>query len=175
MAQYPDIAGATKVDDVLLASMLDNFVIKAADATPRTVATLVNDPDLTFPVVANALYEVAFHVRFGALQAAGLRTAWAVPAGTSGNRECLGPGSANATQTDANTTEMRWAVHGYTTAVLYTDPRNSVSLHTHLMEKALVAVGATAGSITLQWGQATANATGSLIVAQSYVKYRRIG
>lgn len=175
MAQYPDVAGATKVDDVFLASMLDNFVIKPADATPRTVATLVNDPDLTFPVVANALYEVLFNFRWAGLQAAGLRTAWSVPSGTTGNRECLGPGSANVTQTDANTTEMRWAVHGYTTAVLYTNPRNSVSLQTFTEEKAIVAVGSTAGSITLQWGQNVANATGSLIVAQSYVKYRRIG
>jgi hypothetical protein len=175
VSQFPDIAGATKVDDVLLTAMLDNYVIKPADATPRVNATLTADPDLTFPVVANAVYDVLFNVRWAGLQAAGLRTDWTVPAGTTGNRECLGPGSSNVAQTDANTTEMRWAVHGYGTAVLYTNPRNSVSLQTFTWEQAILAVGATAGSVTLRWAQNVTNATGSLVNAQSYVKYRRIG
>jgi hypothetical protein len=59
--------------------------------------------------------------------------------------------------------------------VNYTNPRNSVTLQTFSEEKAILAVGSTAGSVSLLWGQWTANATGSLINAQSYVKYRRIG
>lgn len=175
MSQYPDIAGATKVDDVLLTAMLPNYVIKPADATPRTAVTLIADPDLTFPVVANAVYDVTFRFRWAGLLAAGLSTTWSVPTGTSGNREVEGPGSANAAQADANTSTMRWTVHGYNTAANYTNPRNSTSLQVWCEEHALVAVGSTAGSITLNWGQWTANATGSLINAQSYVKYRRIG
>jgi len=150
-------------------------VIKPADATPRIVVTQVADPDLTFPVVAGAVYDVTFRFRWAGLQTAGLATSWSVPSGTTGNRECLGPGSGNAIQTDANTTTERHAVHGYGTVVNYTNPRNSVSLQTFSEEKALISVGATAGSVTLLWGQWTANATGSLINANSYVKYRRIG
>ena len=175
MAQYPVVGGGTPVDDQFLSDMIDNYVIKAADATPRVNSTLAADPDLTFPVVANALYEVTFNIRWAGLQAAGLRTDWTVPAGTTGNRECMGPGSANAVQADANTTELRWAVHGYGTACLYTNPRNSVSLQTMTIEHALLAVGATAGSCTLRWAQNVTNATGSLVNANSFVKYRRIG
>lgn len=175
MSQYPTLGGGTRVDDQFLSDLIDNYVIKPADSTPRVVATLVADSDLTFPVVANAVYDVTFNVRWAGLQVAGLRTSWTVPTGTTGNRECLGPGSANAVSTDANTTEMRWAVHGYGTAVLYTNPRNSVTLQTFTEEKALLSVGSTAGSVTLNWGQNVANATGTLINAQSYVKYRRIG
>jgi hypothetical protein len=175
MAQYPIVGGGTPVDDQFLSDMLDNYTIKPADATPRVAATLVNDTDLTFPVVANAVYDVLFNVRWAGLLAAGLRTAWSVPSGTTGNRECMGPGSANAASGDANTTELRWAVHGYATAVLYTNPRNSVSLQTQTWEQAILSVGSTAGSCTFQWGQNVANATGSLVVANSYVKYRRIG
>lgn len=175
MSQYPDIAGATKVDDTLLTAMLPNYVIKPADATPRTATTQVADPDLTFAVVANAVYDVTFRIRWAGLLAAGLATAWTVPTGTSGNRECMGPGTANASESNANTSTMRWAVHGYGTVCNYTNPRNSTSLQTWSEEHAIVAVGSTAGSITLTWGQWTANATGSLINAQSYVKYRRIG
>lgn len=175
MSQYPVLGGGTRVDDQFLSDLIDNYVIKPADATPRVAATLVADPDLTFPVVANAVYDVLFNFRWAGLQAAGLRTSWSVPSGTTGNRECLGPGSSNVAQTDANTTEMRWAVHGYGTAVLYTDPRNSASLQTFTWEQAILSVGSTAGNVTLNWGQNVANATGSLINATSYVKWRRIG
>lgn len=175
MSQYPTLGGGTRVDDAFLSALIDNWIIKPADATPRTVVTQVADPDLTFPVVANAVYDVTIRFRWAGLLAAGLSTSWSVPSGTTGNRECLGPGSGNSAQTDANTSTMRWAVHGYGTVVNYTNPRNSVSLQTFSEEHAVLAVGATAGSITLLWGQWTANATGSLINAQSYVKYRRIG
>lgn len=175
MAQYPLVGGGTPVDDQFLSDIIDNYVIKAADATPRIVTTIINDGDLVFPVVANAVYDVLIHVRFGALLAAGIRTAWTVPTGTSGNRVCLGPGSSNVAQTDANTTELRWAVHGYATVVNYTNPRNSTSLQTFLEEKAILSVGSTAGSVNFQWGQWTANATGTFVTANSYVKYRRIG
>lgn len=175
MSQYPVLGGGTRVDDQFLSDLIDNYVIKPADATPRVAATLVADSDLTFPVVANAVYDVLFNVRWAGLQAAGLRTSWSVPTGTTGNRECMGPGSANAIEANANTTEMRWAVHGYATAVLYTNPRNSVSSQTMTWEQAIVSIGSTAGSVTFNWGQNVANATGSLVVASSYVKYRRIG
>lgn len=175
MSQYPTLGGGTRVDDAFLAALIDNYIIKPADATPRVAVTQIADADLTFPVVANAVYDVTFRFRWAGLLVAGLATSWSVPTGTTGNRECLGPGSANAAQTDANTTTERHAVHGYGTVVNYTNPRNSTTLQTWSEEKALLAVGATAGSVTLLWGQWTANATGSLINAQSYVKYRRIG
>lgn len=175
MAQYPVVGGGTEVNDQFLSDMIDNYVIKNADATPRTNSTIAADPDLTFSVVANAVYAVQFHIRWAGLQAAGLRTSWTVPTGTTGNKDCAGPGSANVVQADANTTEMRWAVHGYSTVVLYTNPRNSVSLQTFCDEYALLSVGSTAGSVTLNWAQNVTNATGTLVVATSYVKYRRVG
>jgi hypothetical protein len=98
-----------------------------------------------------------------------------VPTGTTGNREVIGPGSTNAANTNADASTIRIAVHGYATVVNYTNPRNSTTLQVWSEEKAIVSVGSTAGNVTLMWGQWTANATGSLINANSYVKYRRIG
>lgn len=175
MSQYPTLGGGTRVDDNFLSALIDNWVIKPADATGRTVITQVADPDLTFPVVASAVYDVTFRVRFGALLAAGIATSWSVPAGTTGNRECLGPGTANAAETNGNTTAMHVAVYPYATVCNYTDPRNAVASQVWLEEKAVLSVGGTAGSVTLLWGQWTANATGTVVNAQSYVKYRRIG
>jgi hypothetical protein len=175
MAQYPDPYGGSRVDADFLASMLDNWVIKAANATPRVNATLANDGDLVFPVVAGALYDVEFFIRFSALQAAGIRTLWSVPAGTTGDRECMGPGTANAVQADANTTEMKWIVFPYGTAVLYTSPRNTINNQTFLYERALLSVGATAGNVNFQWAQNVTNATGTVVHASSRVRYRRVG
>jgi hypothetical protein len=175
MPQYPDVYGGTRVDDAFLAAMIENWVIKAADSTPRTTTTLANDGDLVFPVVAGGLYDVEFFVRFSALQAAGIRTVWSVPTGTTGNRDCWGPGTSNAVQTDANTTELRWITFPYGTLVGYTSPRNAIGSQTFLVERALLAVGATAGTVNLQWAQNIANATGTVVHASSRVRYRRIG
>lgn len=175
MSQYPVLGGGTRVDDQFLSDLIDNYVIKPADATPVVNQTLVNDADLTFPVLANAVYDVTFNVRWAGLQAAGLRIAWSVPAGTTGNRECYGPGPNNVVNSGSDTTSMRWAVVPYATAVLYTNPRDSVSSQVFTIESTILSVGSTAGSVTLQWAQKTTNATGSLVNASSYVKYRRIG
>lgn len=176
MAQYPVITAGVKLTADLLASMLPQYVIKTADTTRTSTAALANDPDLvTGTLTAGGVYDVEFHVIFGALQAAGIRTAWSVPAGTTGNRRTLGPGSANATEANANTTEMRWSVVPYATAALYTDPRNAAASLTHLVEKALVTIGATAGPITFQWAQNVSNATGTVVSATSYVTYRQVG
>lgn len=175
MAQYPAVS-ARRITTTLLSSMIDNYVIKPGDTTRASTTTNTSDPDLvTGTLTAGGVYAVEFHVRFAGLQAAGLKTNWLVPTGTSGNRDCMGPGSANVAETNANTTEMRWAVHGYSTAVAYTNPRNSTGAQVHLIEKALVTVGATAGTIAFQWAQNVSNATGTVVVAGSYVKWRQVG
>lgn len=175
MSQFPDVNGGGRVDDVFLSAMLDNWVLKPSASPGRTAATLVADPDLTFAVVANALYEVELTVRFGAILAAGIQTTWTVPSGTSGDRLSMGPGTANASSALANTTEMKWITYSTNLAIAYTNPRNSVTDQTWFRETCLLAVGATAGSVTLNWGQATANATGTVIYPNSAFKYRRIG
>jgi hypothetical protein len=175
MSQYPVLGGGTRVDDQFLSDLIDNYVIKPADATPRTATTQVADTDLTFPAVAGAVYDVTFRIQFSALLAAGLATSWSVPSGTTGNRLVLGPGSGNAADSAANNSSMRTGVHAYTTVIAYTSPRNTISAQVWAEEKAVLSIGATSGAVTLFWGQWTANATGSLVNANSFVKYRRIG
>ncbi len=167
----------TRVTDSLLNSMLPNYVIKPADTTRASNVTLAADPDLvTGTLSAGGVYAVEFHVRFAALSAAGIRTDWTVPAGTTGNRDVLGPAATNATNaTDAVVLDMRWAVHGYGTFVIYTDPRNSVTNQTHFIEKAIVSVGGTAGTVALRWAQNVTNATGTIVNAVSYVKWQQVG
>lgn len=177
MTTYPDTTAGVRVTSDLLTGMLDNYVLKGADTTRASTVTNATDPDLqTGTLQANGVYLVEFMIQYAGLSAAGLRTAWSVPTGTTGNKKVLGPAQTNATNaTDAVVLDMRMAVHNYTTTVLYTNPRNSVTLQTWAWETALVTVGTTSGIIALQWAQNVTNATGSVVASGSYVRYRQIG
>lgn len=175
MSQYPVIAAGARITAGLLQSMLPNLTIKPADTPATSDITLDNDPDLvTDTLSAGGVYEVQFHLRVSGLTSAGIKTTWLTPSGTTGNRDCAGPGSANAVDGNANTTEMRWAVHGYGTSVIYTNPRNSTSLQTWLYEKSLVTIGATAGVINLRWAQNASAATATYVAAGSYVTWKQV-
>lgn len=171
---YPIPAIGQRLTASFISQMLPTYVYKPASTTRASLVVAADDTDLAFAAEANVTYDVYFRVRFAGLQAAGIRTKWNVPAGANGLRCCQGPGSANAVQTDANTTEMRQAVHGFTTDVLYTNPRNSASLFTWLEEWCTVTMAATAGNITFQWAQNVTNATGTVVQAESFVQYRRV-
>jgi hypothetical protein len=175
VATYPAIAAGQRITTAMLSGLTWNYVVKNGTQTVTSSTTLVNDSDLFFPLEANAQYEWELFMRFSGLQAAGIKLAWTAPAGTSFNRTCGGPGSTNAVQTNANTTEMRWSSHSITTAVDYTNPRNSTGLHTWLTESSIFTAGATAGNLQLQWAQNTSNATGTVVQGSSYIRYRRIG
>ncbi len=175
MATYPAIAAGQRITTAMLSALTYDYVIKANPETITSSTTMQNDDELFVPVVAGAQYELDAFIRFSGLQAAGIKVGWTVPSGTSFNVLYGGPGSANAVSTDANTTEMRWAIHGSATAVAMTNPRNSAALHTWTLANMIFTVGATAGNIQLQWAQNVANATGSVVQAQSYIRYRRIG
>ena len=175
MSQYPVIAAGARITAGLLSSMLPNYVIKPSDTAATSDVTLDNDPDLvTDTLTAGGVYAVEFHLRISGLTTAGIKVTWLTPSGTTGNRDCTGPGSANAVESNANTTEMRWAVHGYGTSVVYTNPRNSTSLQTWVWEKSLVTIGATAGPINLRWAQNASAATSTFVAAGSYVKWQQV-
>lgn len=177
MAQYPVITAGTRITDALLSSMIPNWVIKPADTTRASNVTLATDPDLiTGTLSAGGVYAIEFHIRFASLSAAGIRTAWVVPSGTTGNRDTQGPAQTNATNaTDSVVLDMRWGSTSLTGTVFYTDTRNLIVQSEHVLEKAIVSIGGTAGTVGLQWAQWTTNATGSVINAQSYVKWQQVG
>lgn len=174
MAVYPAYTAGQRLTAALLTSMQTQEVVKVANETVTSSTTLQDDDELTFPVVANASYDIEFCIRFAGLNAAGLKTAWSVPSGTSGLKLVSGPGSANATEANANTTEMRWAVHATSTVVNYTDPRNSASSQTFAVERSRLDIAATPGDVTLQWAQLASNGTGTVVALGSYVRYRRV-
>jgi hypothetical protein len=174
--QYPNITAGLRLTADVLNAMTPTWVIKPADTTRASTVTATSDPDLvTDTLTAGGVYYVKFVIRFAALTAAGLRTAWLVPSGTTGNKCVMGPGQTNAANaTDAIVLDMRWAVHGYATNCLYTDPRNSTTNQTFVIEEALVSIGSTAGTIAMQWAQNVTNATGTIVNNNSYIMWQQI-
>lgn len=165
MPKYPDARAGTRIDAALLDEMLPLVVVKTADESRASTITMADDADLTAAVVAGT-YEVEFVL--GITGTAGdIVTEWGVPAGTGGFKFCLGP---SQTSTSRVNTSMRAGTHAFATNVEYGVNDTDAAL---AVERGIATV-TTAGSITLRWSQITSNAAPSSIVANSYMRVRRI-
>jgi hypothetical protein len=153
----------------LAAQMQPDWYVKGTGTTRASTTTFADDPDLIVPVLANKVYLIEFWVKAAALAAADIKTIWNVPAGTTGNRQVVGPGST-AADAGADNITSRWGVHAFATSIAYNGVRDSAANQFWFKEWAIVTVGATAGNIALQWAQVTSNATGSVVAAGSYAR-----
>lgn len=161
--RYPDTPAGEEITETMLQAALPTFIEKT-DTVGRNNVALAADVDLVLPVPASSRWWIEMHLVVAGTNTAKIKTDWTVPAGTSGNRRVHGPGSSAATQTDADNTASRWGVHGFGTAITFGLPRNAGSLHSQLLETALVAVGTSAGSIALRWAQSVADAANPTFV-----------
>lgn len=167
MSKYPVIYAGQRITGTLLSSMLPDIIRKTA-ATDRTATTtLADDPDLTTTLEANGIYYVEMELWYAASTlSSGIKTAWTVPAGATGNRSALGMASTVSDATPAGI--GRWGVHNYTTSVFYGDRQSSSNLSL-ARETSIVTVASAAGTLALQWAQDTSDAgacrmgTGSLM------------
>jgi hypothetical protein len=176
VAQFPVTTAGTRITADLLGAMITNYTIKPADTVRASTTTVASDPDLVSgTLVAGGVYLVEFRIQIASLAIAGIKTQWLVPSGATGFKDVTGPASGATTNTNGDTSDLRWAVHGLTTAVPYTDVRNSLSLSVPVMERGMVTIGPTAGTVTLQWAQNASNATGSAVQASSWVAWRQVG
>jgi hypothetical protein len=176
MAKYPVIEVGDPWTADLANAMLPDITYKSTTTTRASTTTVADDPDLVTPtLVANGTYVVEFSIRYGCLDATvGFKTTWNVPVGVlSANKDVVGAGSASS-EGNSNNVFGRFGVHGYATSVQY-GSRGSVGNQVHAVETSTVIMGATAGTIALQWAQATSSATGSTLNSGSYVKVTRTG
>ncbi|WP_328404009.1 hypothetical protein OHS70_34270 [Streptomyces sp. NBC_00390] len=140
--------------------------------TDRPSATaLVADPHLITQLQANAKYLVEFHLYYAALSAAAFKTTWSVPAGATGNRSVLGPGSA-ATEGNADNLAVRSGVHATATTVVY-GTRNHATNLAHAVESGILTT-TTAGTLALSWAQNVSHATAARLATGSYMRVTRL-
>ncbi|TDD88350.1 hypothetical protein [Actinomadura rubrisoli] len=172
MSTYPQIAAGQRITAALLTSMLPTEIVKAAN-TDRVNNTFSADPELTIALDASAVYRVEFDLLAGGTTTADIQTRWAVPAAASGLKSVIGPGST-AAEGNADNVAMRTGVHGFTTTVVYSGVRNATGNLFRIWETAVLTT-AGAGTLSLEWAQATTNATASRISAGSLLRVKRIG
>ncbi len=172
MSVYPAWLAGMEITAERLREGIINHVLKAASTDRASTTTLTIDPDLQFAALANVTYWVRFYCWFAAITAGEVMTDWTVPSGVTGNRSVSGLGSG-ATSTAADDALMRGGVHAYTTDIAY-GSRNNAANHFLVVEESIVEVGATAGTIGLNWAQAASSATATQLRSGSALFYKRI-
>lgn len=147
------------------------WVRKAASESVTSSTTMQNDNDLTFTMVAGAVYEVQLSLSVQGSASGDVKTGWSVPAdATGGTKFVHGPASVLSTAfTSREDTAASVSTHGYTVAKTYHIEANAVAI----LEWGLIS-SATGGTFTLQWAQSTPNATATVMNQASYLRYTRV-
>jgi len=172
MSKYPTIYAGQRITGLLLQSMVPDVIRKTVATDRASTTTLADDPDLTTQLEANAVYYVEMELWYAASTlSSGIKTAWTVPSGVTGNRSALGMASTVSDTTPAGV--GRWGVHNYTTAVFYGDRQSTTNLIL-ARETSVVTVGSTAGTLALQWAQDTSDATSCRMGVGSLMRVTRI-
>lgn len=176
MAQYPTITAGQRITAALLLSMLPLVALKTANTDKAATTVLADDPDLTLQLAANAVYRVEIRILYATPTGASaplFKTAWTVPSGTSGNRTATGPGSG-ATDSSADNMLTHSGGHAYATTVTY-GGRSTSSTNLCIATETAIVTTTAAGTLALQWAQATSSASPVRVAAGSSITAYRIG
>jgi len=160
MAVFPVFLAGSRLTAGLLTSGEPIQVIKPADQSLTSNATLQNDNALTLPVVANAtyLFRCMLDYEGGTQGSSDIKWTWTLPAGAT-MRYWLGRTSTAGAALIGEATGAQTLTAGSSGAG---------NLNGILMDGTLI-MSSTAGSITLQWAQNTSSGTATIVHAQSYL------
>ena len=173
MPKFPPTPAGTRIDAALLQSMLPEVIVKPSTTDRASTTTLTIDPDLQFEGLAGATYLVEFNLMPAAIQAAGFRTEWSVPADASGLKNVLGPASNATPNNNANGITMRAGVHQFGTDMTYAGVRDDNGLAYLVQEFGIVTL-VTAGTIGISWAQVNSNATATRLFLGSWMRVTRM-
>jgi hypothetical protein len=172
MSRYPTIYAGQRITGTLLQSTMPDMIQKLVNTDRASTTTLADDPDLVASVEANARYYIEFDLWYAATNASGgIKTAWTVPSGVTGNRSALG--LADSVSSSIPEGSGRFGVHALTTAVSYGDRASSTNLLV-ARETALLTTSSTAGTVALQWAQNVSDAANCRMAAGSVMRVTRL-
>jgi hypothetical protein len=134
------------------------------------------DPYLTLPVIANGIYQFEFHLFLFGVSTADVSTRVAFPTGAEISIGQQGPevglvSSATIGQGDWRGHESDNTSPSITLSFGTSDLTNRV----YGVVEGLATIGATSGSLTLEWGNALSNVSGVEILHGSYMILTRVG
>lgn len=146
------------------------MVEKTVDQSKASGASPANDPELSLPVEAGAIYKyelVAFST--GGDNAGDIRFGWSIPSGSAINGISQNPVHTITTGTIGS---GEWLGRlGNSTFPAATGVFSAMG---HCI-KGRLSVGGTAGNITVQWSQNSSNATATVLKAGSHLTLWRVG
>ena len=128
------------------------YTVKSTPQSVTDSATLVNDNDLVFTVVANQAVQISYRLGVTAGSTApGIKTAYLLT-GTVAVQARHGLGPASGTVTASTSTAMHAFMFNSTAAANYAADTGVATV----WEDVVFTTGASGGTITLQWAQNTA-------------------
>ncbi len=139
-----------------------HYVLKTSTETVNNSAVLQDDDVLLFPVIANKMYYFKCWLLINSGATPDFKYCWTVPASANGDMvgcDQFGQGANNP------------ITYRYVNGTVYTI--NGGGYQIFWME-GLVYTGATAGNVTLQWAQNTANASDTQVYGRSWLCYRQL-
>ncbi|MFH9430230.1 hypothetical protein ACH4JZ_18305 [Streptomyces sp. NPDC017615] len=172
MATYPLIQPGMTITAGLLNAIQPNSVWKTVNTDRDTTTTLADDPDLSVQLAAGATYRVQFRLFYGATDAARFKTAWTVPPGASGNKTVVGPDQGVILSGTSSGGTGRWGVHVFSTSCTYGTRDSTSNLCAGTEEGTIFTTSA--GTLALQWAQATSNANAARLAAGSMLTVTRL-
>jgi len=172
MPQYPVIYAGQRITASLLTSSEPPQFWKNSNTDRASTTTVTDDPDLTTTLEANATYRVIFYLHYAATDTARFKTQWTVPSGATGNRTAVGADQGVILSSTSSGGTGRYGVHSYTTACTY-GTRNDNTLLCSAVEEATLTTSS-AGTLAIQWAQATSSATATRLGAGSSLHVQRL-
>jgi hypothetical protein len=148
-----------------------NMAVVPANQTVTNSVSLVNATNLSQSVNAGEVWECDGVLAFLGDIAADIRLTMLAPTGSTQVGMTRGLGS---TSTGSTGTPESGTLYGTNPAVRHHGTLAATGTPVTVHVKSRLAVGGTAGSWVLQWAQDVANATGSVLVAGSYLTFSRV-
>lgn len=135
------------------------FVRKSADETVNNSATLQDDDALGKLLTVSSTYEFELLILYNSGATPDLKFGFTGPAGSSANWAAI----SNSTP-----------VVSVPKVLADTLTVDGTGADATVLVKGIFVMGATAGGLQLQWAQATANASNTIVRAGSYLRIRKV-
>lgn len=148
------------------------YVKKTADESVTSSTTLQNDDALVVSLAANAEYELTLYLAVNGSAAGDVKTAWSMPASTTGQRFEFGPDTSSATSSAGTAVRASCLTDGFATEINY--GTFATGQQSFIMEVLYITTAGTSGNAQLQWAQNASSATATTVEAGSYLKITRV-
>jgi hypothetical protein len=167
---FPTIAAGQRITAALLNSMLPVTVYKTANQAVTSSTVLVNDNELTLPVVATGTYLLDGFIDYDGQFGPGtgdIKLDWSLPSGATLRWGPLGNASNDTAQKYASNTNV-------TGNVLTAGTYGTGGSHNAATPRGYLAVSSTAGNVQLMWAQNASSATATTVYAGSWIRLQRV-